>query len=330
MIFVNTEFFWAMLLPLMVFIFLISTNKSKVSRVFDPKVLERLRASEESMPMGLRNGLLFVSLILMIVALARPVIEKGEQKVEVQGLSMLVALDISDSMRSKDVYPNRLEFAKKKMVSLFDAMPSDEIGVVAFAYSPFVLAPFSSDKETLKTMIEGVDDSYINMGTTDFSALAEQVSVLLDKKTPKILVLFSDGGDKEAIANFSEILKTAKIDLYVVFVGTEEGAPVLDKMNKPLKLPNGTIAITQRNDALGEVAKECNGAYVIAANGKEDISELVSVMRGKYKNQQQGEVTVSQKEEYFYIPLGLALIFLLLGLSSLPSPRNQRNNKEQS
>ena len=148
--FVNPYLFWIMIIPFVFFAFLISTNKEHLSRIFDAKVLKRLSAGDESIPVMLRNVILFLAIFFMIVALARPVIDEGDKIVEVKGLTLLTALDISGSMRTKDVYPNRLEFAKKKMTMLFDAMPSDEIGVVAFAYSPFVLAPFSSDKETLK------------------------------------------------------------------------------------------------------------------------------------------------------------------------------------
>lgn len=321
MSFVNIQFFWALIIPFVIFAFLITTNKDRLSRIFDAKVLNRLSASDESMPMMVRNVLMFLAIFLMIVAMARPVVEKGDKKVEVQGLTLLTALDISGSMRSKDVYPNRLEFAKKKMMTFFDAMPSDEIGVEAFAYAPFVLAPFTSDKETLKMMVDGVDDSYINMGSTDFSALGELTASLLEKKKPKILVLFTDGGDKEAIEGFGDILQSNNIDLYVVLVGTEKGAPVLDKKGAPLTQKDGTIAITQRNDALGDLAKENGGAYVVASSGKEDIEKLVSVIRAKYKNQQQGEVTVKERVEYFYYPLGLGLLFLLISFSSLPKRR---------
>ena len=321
MSFVNPQFFWVMIVPFVILMFLISTNKERLSRIFDEKVLKRLSATDESMPLVLRNILMFLAIFMMIVAMSRPVMEKGDKIVEVQGLTLLTALDISGSMRSTDVYPNRLEFAKKKMSTLFDAMPSDEIGVMAFAYSPFVLAPFSSDKETLKMMVEGVDDSYINMGSTDFSALGDLASSLLEEKKPKILVLFSDGGDEEAIAGFTEILKANEIDLYVVLIGTEQGAPVIGEDGKPFTQKDGTIAITQRNDALGEVAKENDGAYVVAGNGKKDIEQLVSVIRGKYKNQQQGEVTVKERVEYFYYPLGLGLLFLLISFSSMPRRR---------
>jgi Ca-activated chloride channel family protein len=321
MSFVNPQFFWALIVPFVIFAFLISTNKERLARIFDEKVLKRLSATDESMPLMVRNILMLLALFFMIVAMARPVIEKGDKIVEVQGLTLLTALDISGSMRSTDVYPNRLSFSKKKMSALFDAMPSDEIGVVAFAYSPFVLAPFSSDKDTLKMMVEGVDDSYINMGATDFSALGELASSLLEEKKPKIMVLFTDGGDEEAIEGFTEILKANKIDLYVVLVGTEKGSPVIDEEGKPFSLENGTIAITQRNDALGEVAKENDGAYVVASTGKDDIAQLVSVIRAKYKNQQQGAVTIKERVEYFYYPLGAGLLLLLIAFSSMPRRR---------
>jgi len=325
--FVNVQFFWALLIPFVIFTFLITSNKERLSRVFDEKVLKRLSAADEGMPVLLRHILMFLGIFLMIVAIARPVMEKGDKKVEVEGLTILTALDISGSMRSKDVYPNRLEFAKKKLTALFHYLPSDEVGVVSFAYAPFVLAPFSSDKETLKIMVEGVDDSYINMGSTDFSALGEQVVSLLEKKKPKILVLFTDGGDEEAIKGFADILKTNHITLYVVLVGTQKGAPVIDENGKPYTQKDGTIAITQRNDALGKIAQKSAGAFVIAGNGDKDIMQLANSIHSRYKNKQQGEVMVQERIEYFYYPLGLGLLLLLIAFSSLPKRAEGKKNK---
>ena len=316
--------FWVMIVPFVLFAVLVSTNKERLSRIFDAKVLERLSAGDESMPLRLRNIILFSAIFFMIVAMARPVVDKGEKTVEVKGLTLLSALDISGSMRSKDVYPNRLAFAKKKMNAFFDAMPADEIGVAAFAYSSFVLAPFTSDKESLKMIVEGVDDSYINMGSTDFSALGDLAASLLEKKEPKILVLFTDGGDEESIAGFADILKSEEIDLYVVLVGTKKGAPVLDSEGRPMKLQDGTIAITQRNDALGMLAKENGGAYVVAGNGNDDMKKLAEVIHAKYQMQGQGEVKIRQRTEYFYFPLAFSLLLLLIGFSSLPRFKGER------
>ena len=318
--FLYLDFFW-FLVPVLALSFLLFRHQEKLSYIFDEAVLKRLSASGDTISIKLRNSLMLLALVLFVFSLARPVLEKGDKKVAIEGLTMLVALDISGSMRSKDVYPNRLSFAKKKISQFFDVMPSDEIGVIAFAHNSFVIAPFSTDKETLKMMVEGVDDSYINFGSTDFASLGELASELLEEKKPKVLVLFSDGGDKKALEGFKETLKDSDIELYVVLVGTSKGAPVLDAKGKPFSKKDGTIAITQRNDDLGELAKELSGAFVVASNGKDDVAQLSLSIHSKYHNQQQGEMMVKERVELFYYPLALGLFLLLIGFSSLPQRR---------
>ncbi len=317
-LFVHTYLFWGLVIPFVIFAALISTNKDRLSRVFDAKVLERLSAGSNAVPVVFRNLTIFAAIFLMIIAIARPVIEKADKIVEVKGISLLTALDISGSMRSKDEYPNRLEFAKTKMLALYEKMPSDEIAVVAFAHVSFVLAPFTSDKATLKQIVERVNDQYINMGSTDFSALGSLSAKILDKKKPKIMIIFSDGGDREALEGFADEIKESGIELYVVLIGTEEGAPVLDEKGKPLLQKDGTIAISQRNDALGEIALNTGGAYVVASNGKEDIDKLVSIIKSKHKSTQQGAVKIKDRVELFYYPLSGAVLLLLIAFSSIP------------
>lgn len=317
MSFVTPEFFWMMGIPLVIFTYFILTHQDKFLQVFDKKVLDRLSAGDDSLPLVIRNLLLIVVLFLMIVAIARPVIDNGDKLVTLEGLSAVVALDISGSMRSKDIYPNRLEFTKKKVVELLDAMPNDELSLTAFAYSSFVLAPFSSDKETLKLLVNGVDDKYINMGSTDFTALADFSVELLAKKKPKILIIFSDGGEKEQLLKFEKIVKANNIALYVVLIGSKEGAPVIGKDGKAMTI-NGKIAISQRNDELGEIAMQNNGAFIIANSGVGGIEELVKIIKTEHQNKEQGEVVIHDREEFFYYPLGLALLLLLIAFSSLP------------
>jgi len=318
MSFVNPIFFWVMFIPLILFSYLILTHKDNFLQVFDEEVLKRLSVGDDSLPLVWRNLLLILSIFFMIVAMARPVIDHGDKVVQLEGLSAVVALDISGSMRSQDIYPNRLEFAKKKMMTLFDSMPTDELAILGFAHSTFAIAPFSSDKATLKQIVDGVSDEYINMASTDFRALANFSAELLKEKKTKILILFSDGGDKKDIAEFREIIKDKNIALYVVLVGTKEGAPVLDDQGKPVNY-QGKIAITQRNDALGDVAIENSGAFMIATTGDEGIKKLVSIIKSNHKNKEQGEVIIHDREEYFYYPIGLAIFFLFLGFISLPS-----------
>ncbi len=320
-VFVHPYLFWVLVVPLLVFAVLISTNKDRLSRVFDDEVLKRLSVESNLLPEMVRNVTMFLVILLMIVAMARPAIERADKLVEVKGLNLLTALDISGSMRSKDNYPNRLEFAKKKMLTLFEEMPSDEIAVVAFAHVSFVLAPFTSDKATLSQIVSRVNDKYINMASTDFSALGSLSSKMLAEKKPKILVVFSDGGDEKALEGFAQEIKENDIELYAVLIGTDKGAPVLDANGKPISKSDGTIAITQRNDALGKIALDSGGAYVVAGNGKQGMKKLITTIRSKHKNIEQAQVKVKDREELFTYPLALALLLLLIVLSSIPTIR---------
>ena len=317
MSFVTPQVLWMMGIPLAVFTYFILTHKDNFLQIFDKKVLARLTAGDDSLPLVIRHLILVVALFFMVVALARPVIDHGDKVVHLEGLSVVVALDISGSMRSKDMYPNRLEFAKKKINQLLKNMPNDDISLIAFAYSSFILAPFTSDKETLKLLVNGVNDQYINMGSTDFTALAEFTVELLEKKKPKILVVFSDGGDKEQLAKFEKITQANNIALYVVLVGTKEGAPVLRKNGKTI-MKDGKLIISQRNDELGEIAVKNNGAFIVANSGESDIEELVSTIKSQHQSKDKGEVVIHDREELFYYPLVLGLLFLLMGFGSLP------------
>lgn len=318
MSFVYPQFFWTMVLPLVLFTYFILTHQDRFAQVFDEKVLKRLLVADDALPLVIRNLLIIMAIFFMIVAMARPVFNHGHRTVSLEGLSAAVALDISGSMRSEDIYPNRLEFAKKKMVELLEWMPNDEISLVAFAHTAFVLAPFSSDSVTLSVLIEGIDDQYINMRSTNLTALGALSAKLLKSKEEKILILFSDGGgEQKELEAFSNMLKSNNITLYVVLIGTKEGAPVLEANGKALH-QNGQIVISQRNDKLGEVALENNGVFVVADTGSSIIKNLVTAIKKHHQTKNRGEVSIHDREELFYYPLGVGLLLLLMGFSSIP------------
>jgi Ca-activated chloride channel family protein len=318
MSFVHPYLMLLMGIPFLIMAVIILTNKDKLSRIFHATLLERLSAHNDALHPKVRSLVLFIAIFCMLIALGRPIKELGEKRVDMEGLTLLVGLDISASMRSEDQYPNRLTFAKKKIESLLEALPSDEVGMVAFAQKAFMISPFTTNKETLIEMVAGIDSSYISHGATNFEAIATLSSNLLEKKSTKVLILFSDGGDKEALEGLQQTLSQHNIHLYTVLVGTTKGAPVLNEQGKPFSLKDGTIAITQRNDTLLTLSTQLGGEGFIASTGKEDMQQLATTLKSRYSNQSYGEVTIKEQKEYFYYPLAIGIGLLLLGLSSLP------------
>ena len=132
------------------------------------------------------------------------------------------------------------------------------------------------------------------------------------------MVVFSDGGDKEALEGLDSILKQNKITMYAVLTATKKGAPVIDKSGKPILKRDGTIAITQLNEELGKLAIESGGGYIVAKNGDEDMKELANSIHKKFSNGNSGVIKIKDRVELFYYPLIGAVLLLLIGLSSMP------------
>jgi len=317
MSFVHAELFWILILPIVLFSFFILRHKDNLLHIFDELTLKRLSIGDNSISMMARNTLMLLALFFMLIALSRPVINRGEYKIESRGISAVVAVDVSASMRAKDIYPNRLEFAKKNINYLLSQMPNDEISLVSFSDLPFMLAPFSSDKVILNSMVNGIDINSITMNSTNLTALVDFTDKLLSKKEPKILIIFSDGGDREDVENLSKIVLEKDITLYVVLIGTETGSPIIDSRGKVIT-QNGKIVISKRDDILGEIAIKSGGDYIIANRGKYGIEKLVKSIQKSYKSEIKKEITIYDREELFYYPLGIGLFLLLISLISLP------------
>ena len=118
MTFLHPEFIYLMLPVLLILFGLLLTQSDAQELIFAPESLAKLRVDTDQLSAKVRNLFYFLMFLFIILALAGPVIEKGSAKVKVKDDLFFVALDISDSMLCEDVYPNRLELGKKKIVEL--------------------------------------------------------------------------------------------------------------------------------------------------------------------------------------------------------------------
>ncbi len=317
MIFLKPEYLTMMLIPTLILFYFIISNKSALDTYFDKKVLEKLRFDNDALGKIGRNMMLFVALIMMIVALARPVLEKGKVQIKTKSIDMMVALDISKSMLAADFYPSRLAFAKKKFVELVESFKEANIGVVAFASEGFLVSPMTQDSTTLKYLVNNLSLDSMSLTGTNMMIPIMKGKEFLEKSKDKIIIIMTDGGDKQEFIEEIERAKAYKESIYIYAIATEQGAPIkID--GESLKDKDGNIVVSSLNGEIKKLAFETGGAYIEASYEDNSIALMVEDIKKKFKMHAMNEKSIREYKELFYYPLSLAVLFLLFAFHSLP------------
>ncbi|BCD59742.1 MULTISPECIES: VWA domain-containing protein [unclassified Nitratiruptor] len=313
--FLNFEFIPLMLLPSIVLLYLVLTNKSMVERIFEESVLSKLRI-DQGLSKKMRLTLLFMALFTMILAMARPVYQKGVVEVQSLSANVAIALDISNSMKAKDYYPDRLQFAKKKIEEFIKESKNLSIALLAFADEAYIVSPPSSDKEALLYMLGHLDTKTLALRGTNFLAALMSADMLLGNEGQKSVVLFTDGGDEKDFSKEIAFAKKRGIKVYIIGIGTQKGAPIPTK-NGYMQDAKGNIIITKLNIHIAKLASQTGGIFVQATYGNQDIQKILSHLESLAKTHHIEKI-VDQVEFYPYL-LALAFLFLFMAFFTIPS-----------
>ncbi len=317
MIFLKPEYLVFMMIPLFVLFYFIVTGKSQIQTIFDEKILEKLTVDTDSLGRTGRNILLFGALFLMIIALARPVLPRGEIEAAAKSIDLLVALDISKSMLATDRYPSRLAFAKKKIYELLDKFKEARVGVIAFADDGFIVAPLTDDRNTLKFLIEHLNTDALSTSGTNLMVPVLKAKEFLEEDPQKILLIFTDGGDQKDFSREIEAAKEAGISVYIYAVGTPQGSPIPYR-GQMLKDQNGNIVISRLNPSVKALAIATGGAYIEGGYRDKSIDMIIEDIKKKFRMQTLKSRKVQDFEELFYLPLTVAVLLMLMAFGSLP------------
>ncbi len=317
MIFLQPEYLIFMLIPTIVLFYFIVTHTNKIDSIFDAKILKKLRYDNDSLGRVGRNIMLFISMFFMIIALSRPVFEKGEIKSKSKSIDLMVALDISKSMLATDFYPNRLEFAKKEFSTLVDSFPEANIGVIAFSSGGFLVSPMTQDGSTLKYLVDNLSLDSISLKGTNLMIPIEKANSFLKDSKEKIVVIFSDGGDKK---DFSDEIKKAREygeSIYIYATATPIGSPIKEE-GEAIKDKDGNIVISRLNDSIKDLSLKTNGAYIVGDYKGDSIQLMIEDIKKKFEMKDLKEKVIKEYQELFYYPLSIAMLFLLFSFSSIP------------
>lgn len=308
-----------MLIPSFILMYFILTKQNKLENYFSKTALNKLSISNQYFSNKTRNIILFLSLIFMIIALARPVTNEKINNSETSLTPIIIAIDVSKSMKAVDLFPNRLEFAKQKLLNILDNSKTEAIGVILFAKSSFLLSPVTEDFNSLKILIKNLDTGInFDNGTNIYSTL-ETTNKLLKNYSNKNLLLLTDGGDKE---NFDEEINFANkngIKIYTLALATSNGSAIKEENGNYLTTKDGKIVNVKLNSKIKDLSLKTDGGYIEYSLDNKDIEQILDDINSKSNKEKFEERKYKTYTELFYYPLTIAIFLLLIAFSSMPS-----------
>jgi Ca-activated chloride channel family protein len=309
-----------LLLPFLVAFYLYSNyRRRKALRKFgDPVLMAPLMPDVSKYRPDVKFWLLFSAIALFAVLLARPQFGSKKETVKRSGIEVVIALDISNSMLSQDVQPNRLERAKRLISRMVDELQNDKIGMIVFAGDAFTQLPITSDYISAKMFLESIHPSLISKQGT---AIGAAISLAVRSFTPqegvgRTIILITDGENHEG--GITEAVKTAKekgIQVNVMGVGSPNGSPIpIEGTNDFRRDAKDNVVITRLNETMCEqVAKEGGGIYVRVDNTNASQREISKEIDKLAKADSETTVYTEFNEQF----QAVAWLILLLLLAEL-------------
>ena len=264
-------------------------------------------------------------LLLLILIIARPQVgSRIATNKEREGIETIIALDISNSMLAEDVAPSRLEKSKLLVENLMNKFSEDKIGLIVFAGDAFVQLPITSDYVSAKMFLDNINPSLRGTQGTDIGKALQlsMNSFTPNSKVGKAIILITDGEDNEGGAE--EMAKQAQskgIRVFILGVGSTEGATIPMPDGSELKKSNGEVVKTRLNEEMcKQIATAGHGVYLHVTNSSMADAvlgrELNKLQKGKINN-----VVYSDFDEQFQALALLVVILLIIDVLLLERRR---------
>ena len=312
--FANPKLLWLLLLvPALIIWYVLRHKKQEAAVNFsDLKGMVQLPKTWKAYLRHLLFALKMMALALLIVALARPQSSSTNSTSNIEGIDIVMAMDVSGSMLARDLKPDRLTAAKNVASDFVKDRPGDRMGLVIFSGESFTQVPLTTDHGVMLNMLSEMKNGLIDDGTAIGDGLATAVSRLKDSEAiSKVVILLTDGMNNAGSVDpytAAEMAKLFGIRVYTIGVGSYGTAPY------PVQTPFGTqiqqVKVEIDEKLLSNIANSTGGKYFRATSNQkldEIYSEIDKLERSKI------EVTEFRRlHEEFYPLVAWALALLLL------------------
>ena len=316
MIFLHPEYLWLLLLLIPLIVWYI-VRLSKMQASFKLASVNAFKGVKPGLKVYMRHlpfVLRVISIGLIILVIARPQSVNSWEESESQGIDIVLALDVSGSMLSQDLQPDRLQAAKKVASEFVTDRRNDNIGLVVFAGESFTQCPLTTDHTVLLNLLNEIEFGLIDDGTAIGLGLATSVNRLKDSESQsRVVILLTDGTNNRgqiAPLTAAEMARSYGIRVYTVGVGTKGMAPTPVQTPFGVRMQNMAVDIDEKT--LTEIAAMTGGQYFRAkdTDGLRQVYEEIDEME-KYLISVQN---VTQRQEKFLMFALAAMALILLEL----------------
>jgi len=287
-------------------------RRKRIARFGDPQTIARLTPDVSAGRVALKFIVFCVAVALLIVAIARPQFGSKLREEKSEGIEMMLAVDVSNSMLAEDFAPTRLDRTKYAIDKLFDGLEQDRVGVIAFAGDATVQLPITSDYRMAKAFAKRISPSMAAVqGTSIGKALSlAEMSFSSQSAQSRVIILITDGEDHEGdVREAARRAADEGIRIFAIGIGTPEGAPIrID--GDFIRDEKGDMVVSKLDEQmLQEIASMTGGAYVRATNQALGLEEIVRTINEMEKSELATVKFEEYNEQYQYL-LGVVLLLL--------------------
>lgn len=306
------NWYFLILIPLILYIFLIRKNKSVLK--FSSITLLKREQPKKTIKHKIGKYLILSGLILLVIAMARPQIPQKDGPIDQKGIDIATVLDVSGTMKSVDFEPNRLEVARKTIENFVQERPEDRVSLIIFAGTAYTRVPLTLDHAVVRESLEGITNESVN---EDGTAIGMAISVGLNRlkkseSASKIMILVTDGDNNAGEISpetASELAKELGVRIYTIGVGSDRTIiPVQVLGQTQYQQYQGGL----NEELLKKIADTTGGQYYRARDSKA-LEQIFSNINKLEKTQFQQD-NFMQYNELAFILIKIALCLLLAGI----------------
>jgi Ca-activated chloride channel family protein len=307
-----------LLLPVIVFLYIINEIRKKraLKRFGNIELIGSLVPEMSKTRPLIKFIFQSIAFIAAVIMLSRPQFGSKLEDIKKQGVEVIIALDVSNSMLAEDIQPDRLTRAKQAISRLVDDLSNDKIGLIVFAGDAYTQIPVTTDYISAKMFLSTINPDMVPKQGT---AIGAAINLGIRSFSPgegqsKALIIITDGENHEddPVSSAEEAAK-AGIVIHTIGIGSTEGVPVKVAINGKkdfLKDVDGNTVISKLDEEiLKKVAVSANGSYVRASNSNIGLDEIFGEIR-KMKDQELDSTMYTEYNDQFQIFAALALFLL--------------------